>query len=166
MSLVIRPATLADAWAVASIYNHYVRHTVVTFEEEPVSTRVMEQRISAVRSHSLPWLVAENRDEVVGYAYAGQFKDRSAYRYCVETSVYLAHERQGHGIGSRLYSELLEALKAQRIRTAIGIIALPNPASITLHEKLGFKHSGTLQGVGFKQDRWVDVGYWQKVLAA
>lgn len=164
MSLSIRPATLADAWAIASIYNHYVRHTVVTFEEEPVSTKVIEQRISTVRGHFLPWLVAENREAVVGYAYAGQFKDRSAYRYCVETAVYLAHGRQGHGIGTRLYSELLEALKVQKIRTAIGIIALPNPASVTLHEKLGFKHIGTLEGVGFKHDQWIDVGYWQKLI--
>jgi L-amino acid N-acyltransferase YncA len=164
MSLIIRSATLADAWAVASIYNHYVRHTLVTFEEEPVSTKVMEQRISAVRSHSLPWLVAENRDEVVGFAHAAQFKDRSAYRFCVETSVYLVHGRQGHGIGTRLYSELLEALRQQHIHTAIGIIALPNPASVTLHEKLGFRHTGTLAGVGFKQDQWIDVGYWQKLL--
>ncbi len=163
-SLSIRAATLADAWSVAGIYNHYVRHTVVTFEEEPVSTRVMEARISAVRGHSLPWLVAENRDGVVGYAYATQFKDRSAYRFCTETTVYLAHGREGHGIGTRLYSELLAALGAQGIRTAVGIIALPNAPSVTLHEKLGFRQTGELKAVGFKQQRWVDVGYWQKLL--
>lgn len=163
-SLSIRAATLADAWSIAAIYNHYVRHTVVTFEEEPVSTRVMEARIGAVRGHSLPWLVAENRDGVVGYAYAGQFKDRSAYRYCAETTVYLAHGREGRGIGTRLYSDLLDALRAQGLRTAVGIIALPNEPSVTLHEKLGFKHTGNLTSVGFKLDRWVDVGYWQKLL--
>ena len=163
-SLSIRPATLADAWSLAGIYNHYVRHTIVTFEEEPLSTKLMEARINAVRSHSLPWLVAENRDGVGGYAYAGQFKDRAAYRYCVETTVYLGHGREGHGIGTRLYSELLEALRAQGVRTAVGLIALPNAPSVTLHEKLGFQHTGTLQGVGFKLDRWIDVGYWQKVL--
>lgn len=162
--LTIRPAALADAWSLAGIYNHYVRHTVVTFEEEPVSTKLMEDRISVVRGHSLPWLVAENRDGVVGYAYAGQFKDRSAYRYCTETTVYLAHGREGQGIGTRLYSELLGALRDQGMRTCVGIIALPNDASVTLHEKLGFRHTGTLQSVGFKQDRWVDVGYWQKLL--
>lgn len=163
-ALTIRPATLADAWALADIYNHYVRHTVVTFEEEPLSTRLMEARISMVRGHSLPWLLAESRDGVMGYAYAGQFKDRAAYRYCAETSVYLAHGRQGRGIGTRLYTELLEALRSQGVRTAIGIIALPNEPSVTLHEKLGFTHTGTLQSVGFKLARWVDVGYWQKLL--
>lgn len=162
--LTIRPATLADAWSIADIYNHYVRHTVVTFEEEPLTTRLMEARISMVRGHSLPWLVAENRDGIAGYAYAGQFKDRSAYRYCVETAVYLAHGRQGRGIGTRLYTELLAALREQGVRTAIGVIALPNEPSVTLHEKLGFTHSGTLKSVGFKRDRWVDVGYWQKLL--
>jgi|SRR5690606_12003666 len=163
-SLSIRSATLADAWSLVEIYNHYVRHTVVTFEEAPLPTRLMEQRISAVRSHSLPWLVAENRDGVVGYAYAGPFKDRAAYRYCTETSVYLAHGREGHGIGTRLYSDLLAMLRTQGIRTAVGVIALPNAPSVTLHEKLGFTHTGTLKSVGFKLDRWVDVGYWQKLL--
>lgn len=163
-SLSIRPATLADAWSLAGIYNHYVRHTFVTFEEQPLSTKLMEARISAVRGHSLPWLVAENRDEVIGYAYAAQFKDRAAYRYCVETTVYLGQGREGHGIGTRLYADLLAALRTQGIRTAVGLIALPNAPSVTLHEKLGFQHTGTLQAVGFKLDRWIDVGYWQKVL--
>jgi phosphinothricin acetyltransferase len=97
----------------------------------------------------------------MGYAYAGRFKERSAYRYCVETAVYLAHGRLGEGIGTRLYAELLDTLRAQGIRTAVGIIALPNAASVTLHEKLGFVHTGTLQAVGYKLEQWVDVGYWQ-----
>jgi phosphinothricin acetyltransferase len=162
--LAIRPATLADAWSIAGIYNHYIRHTVVTFEEDILSTKVMEQRIAGVRDAALPWLVAENRDGIVGYAYGGRFKDRSAYRFCAETTVYLAHGREGHGIGTRLYTELLEALQRQGVRTAVGLIALPNPASVTLHEKLGFVHTGTLKAVGYKLDRWVDVGYWQKLL--
>lgn len=162
--LSIRPATQADAWGICSIYNHYIRHTVVTFEEDPISTRVIEDRLRQVRAVGLPWLVAEGRDGIIGYAYGGRFKDRSAYRFCVETSVYLSHGREGQGIGTRLYSELLGALKEQQIRTAVGLIALPNEPSVTLHEKLGFVHAGTLQGVGFKMNRWVDVGYWQKML--
>lgn len=163
-SLAIRPATLADAWAIAGIYNHYVRHTVVTFEEQPVTTRTMEERMAAVRATALPWLVAEHRDEIMGYAYASRFHPRSAYRFSVETTVYLAQGREGHGIGTRLYADLIEALRAQKLATAVGLIALPNDPSVTLHEKLGFVHTGTLQKVGFKQDRWVDVGYWQKLL--
>lgn len=162
--LVIRPATLADAWAIAGIYNHYIRNTVVTFEEEPLSTRAMEQRIAAVRDASLPWLLADSRDGIIGYACAGRFHPRSAYRYAAETAVYLAHGREGQGTGTRLYVELLNLLKNQGIRTAVGLIALPNAPSVTLHEKLGFSHTGTLTAVGFKQDRWVDVGYWQKLL--
>src|SRR5690606_1572621 len=102
-SLSIRSATLADAWSLVEIYNHYVRHTVVTLHDAPLPTRLMAQGISAVRSSSLPWLVAESRDGVVGSAYAGRFKDRGAYRYRPETSVYLAHGRVRHGIGTRLY---------------------------------------------------------------
>ncbi len=162
--LVIRPATLADAWAIAGIYNHYVRNTVVTFEEEPVTTRMMEQRIAAVRDASLPWLLADSRDGIIGYASAARFHTRSAYRYAAETAVYLAHGSQGQGTGTRLYVELLNLLKDKGIRTAVGLIALPNAPSVTLHEKLGFSHTGTLKSVGFKQDRWVDVGYWQKLL--
>jgi L-amino acid N-acyltransferase YncA len=163
-ALVIRAAAQADAWAIAGIYNHYIKNTVVTFEEEAVSPHAMEQRISAVRATALPWLVAESRDGIIGYAYAGRFHARSAYRFAVETTVYLSNGREGHGIGTRLYTDLLAALREQHIRTAIGLIALPNDPSVTLHEKLGFTHTGTLQGVGFKMDRWVDVGYWQKVL--
>ena len=160
----IRPAAPSDAAKIAAIYNHYIAETVVTFEEEVLSTKVLEQRMADVRSAALPWLVAENRDGIVGYAYGNRFKDRSAYRFCAETTVYLAHGREGHGIGTRLYTELLEALRAQGVRTAVGLIALPNPASVTLHEKLGFVHTGTLKGVGYKLERWVDVGYWQKQL--
>jgi len=160
----IRPATVADAWAIAAIYNHFIRNTVVTFEESPVSTLAMEERMAAVRTVGLPWLVAESRDGIIGYAYASRFHPRSAYRFCAETSVYLASGREGHGIGTRLYSDLLSTLKAQQIRTAVGLIALPNAPSVTLHEKLGFQHTGTLTGVGFKLGRWVDVGYWQKLL--
>lgn len=162
--LSIRPATLADAWGIVAIYNHYIRNTVVTFEEEVLSTQAMEQRLGQVRAAGLPWLVSENREGIIGFAYAGRFKDRSAYRYCVETTVYLANGREGQGTGTRLYTELLGSLKDQGIRTAVGLIALPNEASVTLHEKLGFQHTGTLTGVGFKLQKWVDVGYWQKVL--
>jgi L-amino acid N-acyltransferase YncA len=163
-TLTIRAATTADAWAIAGIYNHYIRNTVVTFEEEALSTQALEQRISGIRAIGMPWLVADGRDGIIGYAYAGRFKERSAYRYCVETAVYLSNGREGQGIGTRLYTELLDALREQGIRTAVGVIALPNEASVTLHEKLGFAHTGTLTAVGFKLQRWVDIGYWQKHL--
>lgn len=162
--LAIRSATQADAWALCEIYNYYVRNTVVTFEEDTVSTKLMEERLAGVRQAALPWLVAENREGLVGYAYASRFHPRSAYRFAVETTVYLRHGREGQGMGTRLYSELLGMLRDNGLRTAVGLIALPNAASVTLHEKLGFTHTGTLQAVGFKRDGWVDVGYWQKLL--
>jgi phosphinothricin acetyltransferase len=160
----IRQASVADAEVIAGIYNHYVENTVITFEEEPVSAQAMAARISEVQGFALPWLVAEVESRVVGYSYAGKWKARSAYRYAVETSVYLEHGRQGHGIGSALYAALLPFLRAQGMHVAIGGAALPNDASVALHEKLGFEPVGTFRQVGYKRNRWVDVAYWQLVL--
>lgn len=163
-SSVLRPATAADAQFIARIYNHYVQNTVVTFEEEPLSAEAMATRIADIHSLSLPWLVAEIENVIVGYAYATKWKARHAYRYSVETTIYLEHGRQRHGIGSTLYSGLLSRLRERGIHVAIGGAALPNDASVALHEKLGFEHVATFRQVGFKHGRWVDVAYWQKVL--
>jgi phosphinothricin acetyltransferase len=160
----IRPATAADAGAIARIYNYYVLNSVITFEEEAVSAEDMAGRIANVQATPLPWLVAEATGGIAGYAYATRWKVRSAYRFSVETTVYLEHGRQGKGIGTRLYAELLSFLKAQGAHVAIGGAALPNAASIALHEKLGFERVATFRQVGFKHDRWVDVAYWQIVL--
>jgi phosphinothricin acetyltransferase len=162
--VVIRRASAADSEAIARIYNHYVLNTVVTFEEEPVSAQVMAARVAEVQGASLPWLVAEVDGAVIGYAYASKWKIRSAYRYSVETTIYLQHGREGRGIGTILYSELLPILRASGIHVAVGGAALPNEASVALHERLGFKHVATFREVGFKHDRWVDVAYWQLVL--
>lgn len=160
----VRSASPADADAIARIYNHYIRNTVITFEEEPVSGHVMANRVAEVQGLSLPWLVAEIDNVIVGYAYAGKWKARSAYRYSVETTIYLEHGWEGRGVGTTLYSELLSILRERGIHVAIGGAALPNEASAALHEKLGFKHVATFHQVGFKHDRWVDVAYWQIVL--
>jgi phosphinothricin acetyltransferase len=162
--VIVRSASSADADAIACIYNHYIQNTVITFEEEPVSAQVMAIRMAQVQSLSLPWLVAQVEDAVVGYAYASKWKVRSAYRYSAETTIYLAHGCEGHGIGTTLYSELLRILRERGIHVAIGGAALPNEASAALHEKLGFEHVATFPQVGFKQGRWVDVAYWQRVL--
>ncbi|HTT68618.1 MAG TPA: arsinothricin resistance N-acetyltransferase ArsN1 family B [Gemmatimonadales bacterium] len=162
----IRAATPSDAAAVAAIYNHYVTDTVVTFEEEPVPAAEMARRIEAVLSKSLPWLVAVEGAEVLGYAYAAPWKDRAAYRHSVEITVYLAHQRTGRGLGSKLYGQLLPALQARSIHAVIGGIALPNPASIALHEKFGLRKVAHFEAVGFKRNRWIDVGYWQRTLDA
>lgn len=161
---VVRPATTADAPSIARIYNHYVASTVITFEEEPVADAAMAARIAEVQGHSLPWLVAESDGAVIGYAYASRWKARGAYRHSVETTIYLEHGRAARGIGTLLYSALLPLLKERGIHVAIGGAALPNAASVALHEKLGFEPVGTFRQVGFKHGRWVDVGYWQLVL--
>jgi L-amino acid N-acyltransferase YncA len=161
---VIRPATAADAAAIARIYDHYVRHTAVTFEEESVPTAEMAARIDRVLAAGLPYLVLEQGDRVVGYSYAGGWHARSAYRFAVETTIYLEAATVGAGLGTRLYGALLERLSPLGLHTAIGVITIPNPASVALHEKLGFRPSGRLQEVGFKQGRWIDVGYWQRPL--
>ena len=160
---MIRAARTNDATAIAEIYNHYVRHTVVTFEEVPVDVKEMAQRILDV-SERLPWLVWEDSGAVVGWAYATPWKPRSAYRFSVETTVYVAASHQRRGVGDALYSKLIEELRARKLHSAVGGIALPNEGSVALHEKLGFKKIAHFAEVGRKQDCWVDVGYWQLIL--
>jgi L-amino acid N-acyltransferase YncA len=163
---MIRPAALADAASIARIYNFYVRETIVTFEEEAVSEAEMTSRIREVQEASLPWLIAEKAGEVVGYACATKWKGRRGYRFSAEVTVYLDPKRGGRGIGSALYEHLLSALQALRIHAAMGGIALPNAASVALHEKFGFEKVAHFREVGRKFDAWIDVGYWEKILQA
>jgi len=159
---MIRTCAATDATPIAEIYNHYVRETVVTFEETPVSVDEMARRIEDIGAR-FPWLVWEDGGAVVGYAYASAWKSRSAYRFSVESTIYLTASYQGGGIGTKLYGALLAELKTRGFHTAVGGIAFPNPASIALHEKLGFTKIAQFAEVGRKFDRWVDVGYWQAV---
>jgi L-amino acid N-acyltransferase YncA len=157
----LRDATPADAGAIAAIYNHYVRETVVSMEYEPVTGEAMASRIAGVQDAGLPWLVMCEGDALVGYAYATPWRARIGYRHAVESSVYLAPDACGRGIGSLLYTPLLERLRAAGHHTVIGGIALPNPGSVALHEKFGFVQVAQFHEVGCKFDQWVDVGYWQ-----
>lgn len=157
--VIVRPARAVDAEAIVAIYNHYIANTVVTFEEQPVTAPRMAQRLD--EAAPLPWLVAESDGEVVGYACASKWKGRCAYRYSVESSVYLDPAAVGRGIGSMLYAALIDALHAQRLHTIISGIALPNDASIRLHEKFGFRKIGHFEQVGYKFGRWIDVAYFQ-----
>jgi L-amino acid N-acyltransferase YncA len=158
---VIRYATAQDAAALREIYNYYVDNTVITFEEIRVVETEFRARIAKVQDAGLPWLVAEQAGEVVGYAYAGAWKERSAYRFSVEASVYLAHTCMREGWGTRLYEALFTELRKTSVHAVIGGIALPNAASVALHEKLGMRKVAHFPEVGFKFGRWVDVGYWQ-----
>jgi L-amino acid N-acyltransferase YncA len=158
---MIRFCRRSDASQIAAIYNHYVQETLVTFEEQPVPERVMAKRIS---SSALPWLVWEEGGSVLAYAYAVRWKERSAYRFSAESTIYVSPHVIRRGIGTRLYRALIGDLRGRDIHCVIGGIALPNPASIALHEKVGFAKIGHFKEVGWKFDRWVDVGYWELIL--
>jgi phosphinothricin acetyltransferase len=164
VSLLIRPATAADAAAVARIYDHYVRNTTVTFEEEEVPAAEIASRIEAVQSAWLPWLVAERDGAVVGYAYAAKWHALSAYRFSTEITVYVADDQRRTGVGSCLYEQLFPLLQARGTHALMAVIALPNESSAALHERFGLVKVGHHTDLGFKFDRWVDVGYWQRTL--
>jgi phosphinothricin acetyltransferase len=161
----IRPATSADAARIVAIYNRYVADTTISFEEQPVPEAEMAERIRDVADAGLPWLVAVHEDEPVGYAYATRWRARPAYRYAVESTVYLADGASGRGWGALLVGRLLDRLRAAGLRTVIAGIAQPNARSVALHERLGFRKVAHFADVGYKFERWIDVGYWQLSLA-
>ena len=158
---LVRAATESDAEDIARIYNPYILNTCITFEEHPVTVREISRRIQEIVDASLSYLVVEQNGLVIGFAYAVRWKSRSAYKYSVETSIYLDPSMVGKGLGRRLYVSLLDRLREKDIHTAIGGIALPNPTSIRLHEKLGFTKVAEFHEVGFKFGEWINVGYWQ-----
>ncbi len=157
---MIRDVNLKDAKAIADIYNYYIENTIITFEENKVSVDEMALRIKS-HSSNLPWVAYEEDENIYGYAYASEWKSRCAYKYSVESSIYLDHTKSGKGLGTKLYRELLNLAMKSDIHVIIGGIALPNEASIKLHEKLGFKKVGQFREVGYKFKKWIDVGYWQ-----
>lgn len=165
MDAEIRPVNASDSPRLAAIYNHYILRTTVSFEEDPVSPSEMEARITATVGEGFPWLVAEG-ENVLGYAYATQWKRRSAYRFSAESTVYLDPAWTGRGLGSRLYGQLIPMLKSKGLHTVIAGIALPNAASVTFHERAGFTKTAHFREVGLKLGQWVDVGYWQRMLEA
>ncbi|MCW5643209.1 MAG: N-acetyltransferase [Rhodoferax sp.] len=160
---MIRAATSADAAPVVAIYNHYVSTTAISFEEEPITTNEMASRMPAVLQSSMPWLVAERDGQVLGYAYAARWRERRAYRFSVETTVYIAPDSGGQGVGTALYARLFELLRGAGYHAAMGVIALPNAPSIALHEKFGMRKVAHFREVGYKFGRWHDVGNWQVV---
>lgn len=163
--MTIRLATAADAAAIAAIYAPYVSGSTVSFEAEPPDAVAMTARIASGGA-LYPWLVCEGEDGgIAGYASTSAFRPRHAYRFSVETSVYVAPEHHGRGIGRRLYETLLPLLERQGFTQAIAAITLPNDASAALHEKLGFVRAGTYERVGYKLGEWLSVGLWQRPLA-
>jgi phosphinothricin acetyltransferase len=154
-----------DAADCAAIYGQFVSNSVISFEDEPPDEPEMRARIEALATR-YPWLVAEDRGRVVGYAYASPHRERSAYRWAADVAIYVAPEHQGHGIGRALYEPLLELLGAQGVRMACAGIALPNEASVALHVKLGFQLVGIYRRIGWKLAAWHDVAWYQRPLAA
>jgi len=162
MVLIVRPALEADAGALASIYGHHVLHGFGTFEEVAPAPAEMDQRRRAVLDRGLPYLVAEDAGQVVGFAYAGPFRTRAAYRYTAEDSVYIAPEAMGRGVGKAVLSEVVEACRALGLRQLMAVIGgSDNLGSIGVHRALGFTHLGVGQGLGFKKGRWIDVVWMQ-----
>ncbi|KKC27678.1 GNAT family N-acetyltransferase [Sphingomonas sp. SRS2] len=159
-ALAVRSARRDDAAAIAAIYAHYVRNSVITFELDPPDAATMAVRMDSILP-LYPYLVTECDGVLLGYAYAGRLYDRAAYRWTAEATVYVAHEWHRRGIGHMLYAALIAALAAQGFQSVVGKITLPNPASTLLHEACGFRQVGLLAKVGYKQDAWHDVGIYQ-----
>lgn len=162
--LAIREATLADADVIASIYAPYVRDTVISFEVVPPSAEEMAGRMRGGMA-AYPWLVCTDDGTVLGYAYASRHRDRAAYQWSVDVSVYIRSDAHRRGIGRALYSALLRIVAAQGFYNAYGGITLPNPSSVGLHEAMGFRSVGVYRAVGYKHGAWHDVGWWDLMLS-
>ena len=163
--MIVRAATETDAQALAEIYGHAVLHGFGTFEEEPPSAADMNARRLAIAGQGLPYLVAEADGQVLGFAYAGPFRPRAAYRYTLEDSVYVAPQAAGKGVGRAVLSAVIAACEALGVRQLMAVIGdSDNAASIGLHRSLGFEQTGVGRSVGFKHGRWVDIVHMQKPL--
>jgi phosphinothricin acetyltransferase len=168
--VAIRAARAEDAATIAAIYAPYVLGGTVSFETDAPDTRTMARRMAA-SGGLYPWIVATNGEDadkdgrgILAYAYATQFRDRPAYKYVVETSVYVAGAVQGRRIGRLVYEALIDTLRAQGFTQAIGVLSLPHDQSIKTHEAVGFRRAGVYRDIGFKLGRWMDVGFWQCAL--
>ena len=162
MAQVVRPATAGDVPAIAAIYAEHVADGYASFEAESPSPAEFERRMLA--RPRLPWLVAETDGTVVGFAYAAKHRERAAYRWSADVSVYLAADATGRGIGRALYEALIPEVAALGYVSVFAGIALPNPGSVGLHEAMGFEPVGVYRDVGFKHGKWRDVGWWQRRL--
>lgn len=160
---IVRDAQLTDAPRIAEIYNYYIQNTIITFESEDVSTNEMITRIT-ICQEKFPWLVIEVDGTVKGYAYANAWKNRTAYQHSAEVTIYLDHQATGKGYGKLLYGALIDRLKKSGLHALLGGIALPNDASVALHETMGFEKVAHFRETGFKFGKWIDVGYWELIL--
>jgi len=157
---MIRHLQKKDTEQLLNIYNYYVLNSVVTFDDVPLSFKTFEEKITRICNH-YPFLVYEENDVVLGYAYASKWRPKPAYKHTVESTVYVKHGMHGKRIGTKLYTELLSIIKQQNYHTVIGGLTLPNEVSEKLHEKFGFKQVAHFKEVGLKFGDWLDVSFWQ-----
>lgn len=160
---MIRPVELSDAAAIADIYNYYIDETIITFEYDRVDAAEIKSRIQSTIGDGYPYLVYVDPDssDVVGYAYAGRWRKRMAYKYVVESAIYLRKGMEGQGIGTRLYYELFNQLRERDFRRVIAGISIPNDGSARMHQSMGFRRVGVFTEVGYKFDKWIDAEFWQ-----
>jgi phosphinothricin acetyltransferase len=161
---MIRGVRLSDADTICRIYNYYIENTVITFEEEKITTEVMMKRIGSILQKKYPYIVYEKEENIIGYAYLNTWRERPAYNITLETSIYMDYRYTGKGTGTLLYSELIERAKGLGLHSIIGCIALPNVTSRRLHERLNFVLAGNFKEVGGKFGKLVDVEFWQLML--
>lgn len=163
----IHPASLDDCRDIAEIYAHHVLHGTASYETTPPDTAEIARRLERVLGSDWPWLVARSAEgHLLGYAYATQFRDRAAYRFVCEDSIYIRHDARGLGFGKALLAALIEACTARGFRQMIAVIGGAEPASQALHASLGFVVAGRLSGIGRKHGRWLDTLYMQRALGA
>lgn len=160
---VVRSAGLDDLAGAAAIYDDQVRTGISTFDLEPPPESYWQHHLESTEPGD-HFLVAEDDGDVLGFAYATAYRPRPAYRLTRETSVYLAEQARGRGLGRRMYGDLLARLRADGTHMAVALVALPNPASVALHLACGFEHLGTMREVGRKFDRWIDTAWYQLAL--
>jgi L-amino acid N-acyltransferase YncA len=165
LKMLVRPSTDLDVAAITEIYDHHVRHGIASFETDPPDADEMARRRSEIIERGLPWLAAEMKGSVLGYAYAVQYRSRAAYRFTLEDSIYVHPMHIGKGIGKLLLQELIARCQEVGARQMIAVIGdTDNPASVRLHARFGFRHVGVLQAVGFKFQRWLDTVLMQRPL--
>lgn len=157
---MLRNVRVDDAESICAIYNHYIQHSHATFEEVVLAPEEMRRRIVET-TKTYPWFVWEEDRKLVGYSYGRKWRERAAYRYSVESTIYLEPAAVGKGTGSVLFEALLGELRRREFHCVIGGVALPNPASVALLEKFGLREVAHFNEVGNKFGKWIDVGYWQ-----
>ena len=157
---MIRYVSNNDTQALLDIYNYYVLHTAVTFDIEPLTIKEFSEKIARINS-DYPFLVYEENSEILGFAYGSKFRPKAAYNKTVESTVYVKIGSYGNQIGTKLYKQLLGLLKKEDYHLVLGVLTIPNEASVKLHEKFGFKQVAHLKEAGFKFGDWQDVGFWE-----